>query len=585
MTKLLSNINVATKIYGLVGGLIIALMVVGGVGIFQMAKIGSELHAVTTEDMPLTRMLTKITTHQLEQAVLLERGFAIGERLSKDPSQLAHFKEVAEEFITLGHTITGEVKDGEALLEKMIKATSSEDSRKEFEKLLSMLTKVEHEHAQYEALAEQALGLLEHGEMTNPGEVSGVIEVQEDKIDDGLEDALNRIEVFTEKALLSVEEHEQAGLVQILIIASTVIVLGLIFGVIIVRGTAGPVIKMTGAMGELAGGNLGVDIPAQGRGDEIGKMAAAVQIFKETAIRTKEMEEEAEEQKKRAAEEKRQAMYSMADEFEASVGGVVESVSAAATELQSSAEAMSSTAEETSVQSGAVAAASEQASTNVQTVASASEELTASISEISRQVMQSTEIAGGAVHEAERANDMVQGLAQAAGKIGEVVSLITDIAEQTNLLALNATIEAARAGDAGKGFAVVASEVKNLANQTAKATEEISSQIGGIQSATQDSVAAIQGITGTIGEISQIASAIAAAVEEQGAATQEITRNVEQASAGTTEVSSNIQGVNQAASETGHAATQISEAANELGEQSETLKLKVGQFLDQIRAA
>jgi methyl-accepting chemotaxis protein len=356
-------------------------------------------------------------------------------------------------------------------------------------------------------------------------------------------------------------------------------------GYITAASLANPVVGMTDSMGVLAGGDLDADIPSQDRTDEIGEMAAAVQVFKENAIRVKQMEEEAREQEKRAAEEKTRLMNQMADDFQASVGGVVQTVSSASTELQSSAQSMTAISEETSSQATAVAAASEEASTNVQTVASAAEELSSSISEISRQVSQSTSIAGSAVNAAGEADEMIQGLAMSAQKIGEVVALITDIADQTNLLALNATIEAARAGEAGKGFAVVASEVKNLANQTAKATEEISSQIGGIQGATQDSVKAIQGITKTIGEISEISSAIAAAVEEQGAATSEIARNVEQAAAGTGEVSSNIQGVTQAAAEAGSTSAQVLGAANELSEQSELLKTEVDKFMEQVRKA
>jgi len=387
------------------------------------------------------------------------------------------------------------------------------------------------------------------------------------------------IRIHVDDAFATINLVHTIMLIAVAVAAVIIGGLGWLFG----GAAAKPLSTMAITMNGLAGGNLDLEVPAQDRADEVGDMAKAVQVFKDNALRTKELEAEQLASAERAEIEKKEMMVRMADDFEASVGGVVDSVSSAATEMQSSAESMAATAEETSRQSSAVAAASEQASTNVQTVASASEELTASISEINRQVSQSTEIAGGAVHEAEKADEMVQGLAQAAGKIGEVVSLITDIAEQTNLLALNATIEAARAGDAGKGFAVVASEVKNLANQTARATEEISSQIGDIQAATRESVMAIQGITGTISQINQIASAIAIAVQEQGLATQEITRNVEQASAGTTEVSSNIQGVNQAASETGHAASQISEAASELGVQSDTLKNKVDQFLSQIR--
>ena len=319
------------------------------------------------------------------------------------------------------------------------------------------------------------------------------------------------------------------------------------------------------------------------RTDEFGTVARALNMTKATLLESHNREEAQKEADAQQVEERRAERLRMAEQFETSVGAVVETVSAAAAEMQSSAQSVSGTADQTSQQSTAVAAAAEQASANVQTVASAAEELTSSISEISRQVSQSTQIAGAAVAEVDGANAKVQGLAEAANKIGEVVALITDIADQTNLLALNATIEAARAGEAGKGFAVVASEVKNLANQTAKATEEISNQIGGIQGATQDAVTAIGSIGGTINQINEITSTIAAAVEEQGAATQEIARNVEQASSGTQEVSSNISRVTQAASETGSSATQILDAAGELGRQSDMLSREVGNFLNTIR--
>jgi len=368
-------------------------------------------------------------------------------------------------------------------------------------------------------------------------------------------------------------------IVGILVILSIMGLIGFFFA----RSITKPISAMTGAMGVLAGGNLQIEIPAQDHSDEIGEMAAAVQVFKNNAIEVKRLETEQKANEERAIQEKREMMLKMADDFQNSVGGVVDSVSSAATEMQSSATSLSTTAEQTSKQSVTVAAASEEASTNVQTVASAAEELSSSISEISRQVSQSTQISATAVSEVEGANDKVKGLADAANKIGEVVALITDIADQTNLLALNATIEAARAGEAGKGFAVVASEVKNLANATAKATEDISSQIGDIQNATTEAVSAIGSIGGIINQMNEIASTIAAAVEEQGAATQEIARNVEQAAAGTGEVSSNITSVTQAAEETGSSASEMLSAASELSQQSELLRSEVDKFLNNIR--
>jgi methyl-accepting chemotaxis protein len=351
------------------------------------------------------------------------------------------------------------------------------------------------------------------------------------------------------------------------------------------RRVSVPIKAMTGAMTKLAQGDKSVDVPSRGRRDEIGRMAETVAVFKQNAIEMDRLQGEQAAMKERAEAEKKAAMSVLADGFEASIKGVVGTVSAAAGDMQSTANTMSATAEKTSMQSATVASAAEEASTNVQTVASAAEELSSSIAEIGRQVTSAARIAGKAVEEAGRTNENVKGLSEAAQKVGEVVKLINDIAGQTNLLALNATIEAARAGEAGKGFAVVASEVKNLANQTAKATDDIAAQVGAIQAATQSAVAAIQTISGTIGEISEIATTIASAVEEQGAATQEIARNVQQAAAGTGEVSANIVGVTQAAAETGQASARVVEASGLLAKQSDVLRSEVDRFLSKVRAA
>jgi len=363
------------------------------------------------------------------------------------------------------------------------------------------------------------------------------------------------------------------------------IVLGLALALLIGRSISRPVGALTSVMERLSHNELEVDVPGENRKNELGAMASTVKIFKDNALQVKRLKREQEEKDRRQAEEKRQTLTRLADEFDRSVGSIVQAVTASAAQMESSAQTMTTTAQEASSRSQTVARAAEETSNNVQTVAAAADEMHKSISEIARQVSESTKISSRAVEEAQRTNKTVSGLAEAAQRIGDVVTLIQDIAEQTNLLALNATIEAARAGDAGKGFAVVASEVKNLAGQTARATEEISQQISDMQGASGNAVEAIGGIGTTIGDISSIANAIASAVEEQGAATQEIARNIQEAARGTGEVSSNIDSVNHAASDTGTTASQILEAAQNLSQHAAALRDQVQKFLDEIRAA
>jgi methyl-accepting chemotaxis protein len=351
------------------------------------------------------------------------------------------------------------------------------------------------------------------------------------------------------------------------------------------RAISQPISAMTSALTKLAGGDFNVVLPGLHRRDEIGEMAGAARIFKDNMIETERLRAEQLSDQQAQSLQRRDERLRLASGFQDAVGSIVDKLSSEATELEAAASTLTRTAETTLELSGVVSEASSEASGNIRSVAAAIEQMTSSVGEIGRQVLESSSIAQSAVEHAKTTDARITALSQAAGRIGDVVKLITGIAEQTNLLALNATIEAARAGDAGRGFAVVAQEVKALAAQTAKATEEIDVQISGMQSATRESVEAIKQIGTVILRISEVSGMIAAAVEEQSAATREIARNVQMASSGAAQVGGAIADVHQGAADTGSASGQVLSSAQSLSGQASQLKLEVDNFLASIRAA
>jgi methyl-accepting chemotaxis protein len=562
--------SVRTKlrlIFGLLLALLGGLTYYGGSGLMSLQ---SDLSRVAGQVTPQVQRLEELSA-TVAQFRINEASHILSLAVTDMDAREADMKQLAAEIDTLG----GEFLKHASAAEAQRFAAFQDNWKKYLEvntRLIPTSRKYDsHEHIEF---LDQATALFNQESLPfYRAAVEPLSQLVSAKVAEGNE--------ATSAAEQSVGERITVGL----IVAGIAFAAGLGAVALFERTVLRQLVGLANVMAALSKGDLSVGIAGAERSDEVGAMAKSVLVFKDGMIEAERLRGEQEELRRKAELEKRAAMHKMADEFEASVRGVVDTLTSASAELQAAARAMSSIAETGDRQAGSVARASDEASQNVQTVASATEELSSSVEEISRQVNESARISGTAVQEADQTRQSVQSMAEMAQRIGAVVTLINDIASQTNLLALNATIEAARAGEAGKGFAVVASEVKNLATQTAKATEEIDAQISSVQQASMGSVKAIEAISATIGRVSEIATTIASAVEEQGAATREIARNVQEAAVGTNEVSTHIAGVSKAATETGAAATQVLGAADQLARQSAMLGQQVERFLMTIRAA
>jgi methyl-accepting chemotaxis protein len=562
-TLALRNVSIRTKVAAAFG---VMLLIIGAIGFFaidRLAGVNATTVDINTNWLPSVRYIGEVRYNMARHRAILSRHVMVGE-----PAQKAQVEE----------RIKVALQNVEAARKKYEPLIASADERGAYEKFST-------------AWGDYLKSVDEMLAISRKNQAAEAMQMFVTKVSQAGLAAETTVDKIVELNLKGADAAQAQG--DRIYASSRLFVLGAIAlalvvaigaGLLLSRSVASPVVGMTAAMTRLAARDISVDIPALGQRDEIGRMADAVEVFKASMVKAAAAaEREAGEHAARAA--RAALMERLTGEFDDDVTQVLEAVASAANEMQSTATAMTSIADGSARQANAVAAAAEEASANVQTVAASAEELTSSITEISRQVEQSSAISSQAAVQAKTTDHEVEALSQAATKIGEVIKLISDIADRTNLLALNATIEAARAGEAGRGFAIVASEVKGLAQQTARATEDIAKQVDAIQTATARSVEAIREIATTITAVSAASTAIASAVEEQGAATREIARNVQQASAGTSQVTQNIAGVSQAATETGHAASQVLGAAGDLSQHSTLLRGKVEAFINAIKAA
>jgi methyl-accepting chemotaxis protein len=563
---MLAKYSIRAKIITVVAFLLVAMTGMGLLSVQSMRSINANTVDIATSWLPSVRALG-----DLRSGVINYRN-VVREHL---------LGETAEEKTDTEKMLAGIVEKNDKIRQAYQPLITSPEERTIYNEWVSNWDNYKRRVEEVLALSRKEAGRYPHEAHELNAKTVNKIAIDSDHILDRDIDLNN---TGADKAAAEAAANYSSAFWMLATILVAAVVIGILVSVYLIRDVSSGIASIVKPMQALGQGDLSVDIPHRGEKTEIGLMADALQVFKEALIAKKAADEAA----ARDADEKIERgrrVDNITREFEAMIGEIVNTVSSASTQLESSAGKLSATAERSQKLATTVASASEEASTNVQSVASATEEMASSVTEISRQVQDSARMAGEAVGQARTTTERVSELSKAATRIGDVVELINTIAGQTNLLALNATIEAARAGEAGRGFAVVASEVKALAEQTAKATGEIGTQISGIQAATQESVNAIKEISGTIEKLSEISSTIAAAVEEQGAATQEIARNVQQAAQGTQQVSSNITDVQRGATETGSASSQVLSAAQMLSGDSGRLRSEVSKFLTSVRAA